>query len=300
MPEIPDIELYLHALDNFVVNHEIKNVIVKSPFVVRTFEPPIEEIVGRKVVRVFRLGKQILWKLQADGNGLESYLIFHLMIAGRFHWRNVSALPKSKNDLAVFQLDHGSLLMTEASQKKRASIHLVEGAECLDPFDRDGLEVQSASFEEFRARLQSTKRTVKRALCDPNIFSGIGNAYSDEILIAAGISPFQQAGKLDESQSKRLYENCIKTLTAWTDKLIEETGDRFPKKVTAFRPEMLAHGKFGQSCQICGNQIQRVRYSSNEMNYCPGCQTGGKILADRSLSRLLKDDWPKSIEDLDE
>ena len=294
MPEIPDIELYIHALKNFVVGRSLNKAQIKSPFLLRTFEIDLVSFFGHVVDDVFRIGKRMIWSF--SGN---RYFVFHLMIAGRYHWRKPDTMPRGKNELAAFQFENGTLMLTEASQKKRASLHIVEGTGCLDQFERGGLETLTISELEFAHQLHSTNRTLKRALTDPTIFSGIGNAYSDEILLDAGLSPFMRSNKLDQQATNRLFQSCKTVLTQWTNKLIEQTGDKFPEKVTAFRPEMIAHGKFGLPCKKCGNTIQRVVYANNEMNYCPGCQTDGKILADRSLSRLLKDDWPKTIEDLE-
>jgi formamidopyrimidine-DNA glycosylase len=294
MPEIPDIELYLFALRKFLIGHQLHRSIIKSPFILRTFDPAIEVFELREIKRVFRIGKRIIWDFSDD-----HYFVFHLMIAGRFHWRKALSMPRAKNDLAAFQFSHGTLMLTEASHKKRASLHAVAGAGSLQEFERGGLEISECTEAEFAQRLHSSNRTLKRALTDPAVFSGIGNAYSDEILIRARMSPFKRANTLDQPSTSALFETCKVVLSEWKERLIEQTGDRFPEKVTAFRPEMLAHGKFGQVCPQCGNKIQRVVYADNEMNYCPGCQTGGKILADRSLSRLLKDDWPKTIDELD-
>ena len=294
MPEIPDIELYLHALKNFVVGRPLNKAQIKSPFLLRTFEIDVDSFFGHVVGDVFRIGKRIIWSFAGT-----RYFVFHLMIAGRFHWRKPEVMPRGKNDLAAFQFENGTLMLTEASQKKRASLHIVEGTGCLDQFERGGLETLTISEEEFAHQLHSSNRTLKRALTDPTIFSGIGNAYSDEILLDAGLSPFARANKLDQQATHRLFQSCKNVLTHWTNSLIEQTGEKFPEKVTAFRPEMVVHGKFGLPCTKCGNTIQRVVYADKEMNYCPGCQTDGKILADRSLSRLLKDEWPKTIDDLE-
>lgn len=293
MPELPDVIVYLRSLDKLLGNRILRKTVLKSPFVLRTFEPPIDEAEGR-VVSFSRLGKRILWHLEND-----IILVFHLMIAGRFHWRKPGRLPTGKNDLMAFQFDHGTMMFTEASKKKRASLHLVRGESELGPFQRTGLEVLDCSENEFVERLQSQNRTLKRALTDPNIFSGIGNAYSDEILLNSGLSPLKRTGQLKDDESRRLFQAVQSVLQEWIDLLTEQTGDAFPEKVTAFRKEMGAHGKYQKPCPHCGTEIQRIRYAENECNYCPRCQTGGKLLADRSLSRLLKGDWPKTIEELE-
>ena len=295
MPEIPDVELYLHAFNTHIVGKTLNNSLVKSPFLLRTYEPAIDSFFGNVVESVFRIGKRIVWQFSNS-----RYFVFHLMIAGRFHWRKPLTSPRGKNDLAAFHFANGTLMLTEASPKKRASLHIVERHERLAQFDKGGLEIQKISENQFAKRLHSANRTLKRALTDPSIFSGIGNAYSDEILLDARLSPFQRASKLDDNSTSRLYVSCRRILTQWTNVLIEETEGKFPEKVTAFRKDMIAHGKFGQPCLNCGNNIQRVVFADNEMNYCPGCQTNGRILADRSLSRLLKDDWPRSIEELEQ
>lgn len=293
MPELPDILVYVEALDRLLSDQMMSKVIVKSPFVVRTFDPDISELNQQKLQSFTRSGKRIIWQFE---NSL--CLVIHLMIAGRFHWKSKPMLPKGKNDLAAFQFEHGTMMLTEASKKKRASIHVVQQSQ-ISQFDRGGLDVLNCDLDQFQTVLQRENRTLKRALTSPDKFDGIGNAYSDEILLHAGLSPLKRTLQLKEEEIKRLFENTRTQLTFWTDLLRNQTGTNFPEKVTAFRKEMAAHGKFKQPCPICQTPIQRIVYAENECNYCPKCQTGGKILADRSLSRLLKDEWPKTIEELE-
>ena len=293
MPELPDIVVYLQALDRQLAGKTLERTIVKSPFVLRTFDPPVEEACGM-IVGFSRSGKRIIWNLE---NNIR--LVFHLMIAGRFHWKKPGRLPTGKLDLMAFQFDHGTMMFTEASNKKRASLHIVRGDGQLSQFERGGLEVLECSLDEFRERLKLQNRTLKRALTDPTIFSGIGNSYSDEILLAARLSPLRRTSQLDQQEVERLFVATVTTLKQWVARLVETAGDSFPEKVTAFRPEMAVHGKYGQPCPYCQSPIQRIRYAENECNYCARCQTGGKLLADRSLSRLLKDDWPRTIDELE-
>lgn len=292
MPELPDIMVYLDALERFIAGRRIESIIVRSPFVVRTFDPPIDECQDREVLRVERLGKRVVWELSD-----ELFIVFHLMIAGRFHWKKPQTAPTRKVDLAAFRFDTGTLLFTEASQKKRASLHVVRGAEGLAEHRRGGLDVLTCSLAEFAQRLRSQNRTLKRALTDPQMLDGIGNAYSDEILHAAGMSPLQLTSRLTDEQLAELFEAARRTLVEWIDRLRDQTGDRFPEKVTAFRPEMAVHGRFGKPCPVCAAKVQRIVSAEREFNYCPKCQTGGRILRDRSLSRLLKDDWPGNLDD---
>ncbi len=293
MPEYPDVELYLHALRIHICQKEIRNVVVKSPFLLRTFDPPMDQAIGQQIQSVSRIGKRIVWHLSND-----LFLVFHLMISGRYHRRKPGALPCSKTDLAVFQFDDFSLMLTEAGKKKRASLHVVRQASNLEEFDRGGLDVTRCDIDAFEKRILQHNKTVKLALIDPTIFDGIGNAYSDEILHAADMSPFARTNKLKRPSIEKLFAAIQTTLQNWRQRLIEQTKDAFPEKVTAFRPEMAVHGKFGQPCPVCNVKVQRIRFSEREWNYCPGCQTNGKLLADRSLSRLLKDEWPSSIEEL--
>jgi formamidopyrimidine-DNA glycosylase len=294
MPELPDIALYLHALRGHVVGRELKGVRLTSPFVLRSVEPTVDEVVGRNVVDVRRLGKRIVLALEGD-----LFMILHLMIAGRLRWKAPEAKVPGKLGLAAFDFDEGTLILTEASKKKRAALYLCRGEAELDAHDPGGIEPLEMGFDAFRDALTERNHTVKRALTDPRILSGIGNAYSDEILHRAKLSPLIWTRRLDEGELERLYEAIRQVLHEWIVRLQEQYGDRFPDKVTAFRPEMAAHGKYGEPCPVCGDPIQRIVFADRETNYCATCQTGGKLLADRSLSRLLKDDWPRSLEELE-
>jgi formamidopyrimidine-DNA glycosylase len=294
MPELPDILLYLEHLTSRVVNQTLERVIVRSPFLVRTFDPPISEAAGKQVLRLRRLGKRIVFELEA-----ELFLVVHLMIAGRFRWKPPGTKPPGKVGLAGFEFPSGVLILTEAGTKRRASIYLVKGEESLRQFDRGGLEVLDADCASFAARLRSESHTLKRALTDPRLFSGIGNAYSDEILHRARLSPLARTGKLSDEEVDRLYHATRETLEHWITTLREEAREKFPEKVTAFREGMAVHGRYKLPCPVCGTSVQRIRYADNETNYCARCQTGGRLLADRAMSRLLKEDWPKSIDDLE-
>ena len=295
MPELPDIELYLHALRSRIVEHTLEKIRVASPFLVRSFDPPIDQAVGRKVVALRRLGKRLIWQLDGD-----LFLIVHLMIAGRFKWADRGAKVPGKVGLAAFDFDNGTLILTEAGSQRRASLYLVRGEAEAATHDPGGLEVLTSTAEQFGKALTEENHTLKRALTDPHLLSGIGNAYSDEILHAAKMSPMLLTSKLTPEQIASLHAHTIGVLTKWRDELIAETGEKFPEKVTAFRDGMAAHGRYGKPCPVCGTPIQRIQYATNEANYCPTCQTGGKLLADRGLSRLLKDDWPKSLEELEQ
>jgi len=295
MPELPDILNYLHALRERILGKTVLKIQVRSPFLVRTVVPDLMTLEGRIVRDVSRIGKRIVWHFDE-----ELFLVFHLMIAGRFHLKKSGTLPKGKNDLAAFGFEGFTLMLTEASQKKRASLHVLTGRASLDAHDPGGLEPLEASLADFHAALTRENHTLKRALTDPRLFSGIGNAYSDEILHAAKLSPVTLTSRLDEEQIQRLFAATKSTLESWTERLLAEAKTKFPEKVTAFRPEMAVHGRFGKPCPICGTAVQRIVRAENETNYCPRCQTGGKLLADRSLSRLLKDDWPKTIEEWEE
>lgn len=295
MPELPDLESYLLALRRVIGEQVLEGVTIRSPFLLRTFDPAIDAVVGKPIERIWRVGKRIVWQFRD-----ELFLVFHLMIAGRFHWRKAAATAKGKNDLAAFRFASGTLLLTEASQKKRAALHVLRGLPAVHEQDRGGLEPLACKLADFRAALLRENHTLKRSLADPRLFSGIGNAYSDEILHAAGLSPLHWTTRLSEEQQARLFESTQQVLMLWRDRLCAEAADRFPEKVTAFRPEMAVHGKFGEACPVCGSSVQRIVYAENECNYCPRCQTGGKLLADRSLSRLLKDDWPRTIEEWEE
>ena len=291
MPELPDIELYIHALDRRIVGRPVRDIRIANPFLVRSVEPPLGTIVGRRVTGIRRLGKRLAFGIEPD-----SWLILHLMIAGRLQWHDERPKLSARTRLAAIDFDDGSLLLTEAGTKKRASLYLVEGADAMRQHDPGGIEPLTCEFDAFRAELCVENRTLKRVLTDPRRFSGIGNAYSDEILHAAKLSPAKLTSRLTEDEIRTLYDATRDTLALWSRRLIDETGDGFPKKVTAFREDMAAHGRFGKPCPDCGGAIQRIRYKSKETNYCPACQTGGRLLADRSLSRLLKDAWPDSLD----
>jgi formamidopyrimidine-DNA glycosylase len=295
MPELPDVEVYVEHLRRRIAGTKLLAVRLRSPFLVRTFEPPMSSAAGRLVGGVRRMGKRIVFELDED-----LFLALHLMIAGRLHWKKAGAKPPGKIGLASFDFEGGTLVLTEASTKKRASLHLVRGEEALRALDRGGIEVLDAGLGEFRAALLRESHTLKRALTDPRLFSGIGNAYSDEILHRAKLSPLRLTGALADEEVERLHATTQEVLREWARRLLEETGDAFPEKVTAFREGMAVHGRFGKPCPVCGTAIQRLVYAENEANYCPRCQTGGKLLADRSLSRLLHDDWPKTIDELEE
>lgn len=294
MPELPDILLYQQALADRIVDRTLNAVTVRSPFLLRTFEPAVDEAVGRKVLGLRRIGKRIVWEFEGD-----LFFVFHLMITGRFHLKPVRTKPTQKVDLAAFEFECGTLMLTESAPTKRAALSVITGEASLISFDRGGLDVLACEFDEFRKRLLNENRTLKRALTDPQIFDGIGNAYSDEILHAAKLSPICLTQKLSESEAERLFNATQETLRSWINRLAEELGEGFPEKVTAFRDGMAVHGRFGKPCPVCGTKVQRIRYADNETNYCPRCQTDGKVLADRSLSRLLKNDWPRRIEDME-
>jgi formamidopyrimidine-DNA glycosylase len=294
MPELPDVELYLHALQSRIVSHRLDAIRFASPFLLRSITPSLDEITGREVVGLRRLGKRIVWELES-----QHFVVIHLMIAGRFRWKERGTAIPAKVGLAAFDFDNGTLLMTEAGSKRQASLHFVHGEAGLAEHDPGGLEPLTASPDDFAKALRAENHTVNRALTDPRLLSGIGNAYSDEILHAAKLSPMKQTAQLTEPEMHRLYAAAVATLAAWRQRLIDETGDRFPEKVTAFRDGMAVHGRYEKPCPACGSPVQRIRYAANEANYCPTCQTAGKLLADRSLSRLLKDDWPRSLEELE-
>jgi formamidopyrimidine-DNA glycosylase len=293
MPELPDVAVYIEALDKRVTGRPLERVRLNSPFLLRTYDPPLGDAEGKVVRQLRRLGKRI-----AVGFDGELWLVIHLMIAGRLHWKPAGAKVAGKYNLAAFDFPGGTLVLTEAGTKKRASLHVVRGEAGLAAHDPGGLEVFAATPGEFAAALRRENHTLKRALTDPRLFAGIGNAYSDEILHRAGLSPLALTQKLADDDAARLFAAAKAVLAEWTDRLRAEAGDGFPEKVTAFRPGMAVHGKFGKPCPVCGAPVQRIRYAENETNYCPGCQTGGRILADRSLSRLLRDDWPRSLDEL--
>ena len=294
MPEYPDIVVYIEHLRRRLLGQPLDRVRMASPFLLRTADPPIDELQGREAAGIERLGKRIVFDF-----GDRFFLVLHLMISGRLQWTDPGGKIPPKRGLAALDFPNGSLLITEASTQKRASLHVVRGSEALSDFDRGGLDVFKAGPEAFAAAVTAENHTLKRALTDPTILSGIGNAYSDEILHRAGLSPVKLSATLSEEEIGRLHEACRTVLTEWIDRLRGESGERFPAKVTAFRPEMAVHGKYGEACPICGGTVQRIRYAANETDYCPACQTGGRLLADRSLSRLLKGDWPRTPEELE-
>ena len=294
MPELPDITAYLSALEPRIVGQPLTHIRIASPFLLRTVKPPIEDIEGHTVKSLHRIGKRIV--LEFD-NGI--WLVLHLMIAGRLHWRPLGAKLGGRSNLAAFDFPDGSLVLTEAGSKRRASLHLFPNEDAAKEIDPGGIDIFSATFDDFRSTLTAENRTLKRALTDPRILSGIGNAYSDEILHAAKLSPILLTQKLTPAQWQSLYTATRDTLQLWIDRLNAEAAQSFPEKVTAFRPDMTVHGRFGQPCPTCGQPIQRIRYADNETNYCAQCQTGGKVLADRSLSRLLGADWPHTLDELE-
>jgi formamidopyrimidine-DNA glycosylase len=300
MPELPDITIYIEQLERRIVGQTLEKLEIAKPFVLRTFDPPVAEVVGKTVRSVRRMGKRIVLVLDGELFDGELFIVIHLMIAGRLRWRAPAAkLPPKGSILAKLVFASGVLVLTEAGTTRRASIHLVRGEDALRQFDRGGLEVLSATFAEFAARLRSENHTLKRALADPRLFSGIGNAYSDEILHRARLSPVMLTRRMRDEEIERLFAATKSTLEEWTARLRADAGDSFPEKVTAFREEMTVHGRFGEPCRVCDAPVQRIRYASNETNYCARCQTGGKLLADRALSRLLGKDWPKSIDDIE-
>ncbi|HKB91603.1 MAG TPA: DNA-formamidopyrimidine glycosylase family protein [Opitutaceae bacterium] len=292
MPELPDITTYLEALELRVLGQPLQRIQIGSLFLLRTVVPPISAIQGRKVSALRRIGKRIVFGFEGD-----LWLVLHLMIAGRLHWHPVGEKTKGRSGLAALDFPNGTLTLTEAGTKRRASLHLIQGEDQLKAIDPGGIDVLGCTRDEFSKALVSENHTLKRSLTDPHLFSGIGNAYSDEILHEAKLSPVQLTKKLTPDELTRLYHAVRLVLRKWIDLLRKETGAGFPEKVTAFRPEMAVHGKFGKPCPVCGTTVQRIRYADNETNYCPTCQTGGRVLADRSLSRLLKEDWPKTAEE---
>jgi formamidopyrimidine-DNA glycosylase len=293
VPELPDITVYVEALESRVVGQPLVAVRITTPFLLRTVDPPLQSVGGKQVRSVRRIGKRIVLALDDD-----LFMVLHLMIAGRLHWigRN-TRVPK--NVMAAFEFPNGTLTLTEAGSKKRASMHIVRGKEALKQFERGGIEPLESSVAEFARRLRSENHTVKRSLTDPRLFSGIGNAYSDEILHRARMSPVKLTSRLTDEEIAGLYDATRTVLQEWVDRMRAQADGGFPEKVTAFRPEMAVHGKYGQPCPVCGTAVQRIRYADNETNYCPRCQTEGRLLADRALSRLLKQDWPRRIEELE-
>jgi formamidopyrimidine-DNA glycosylase len=295
MPELPDVELYLSALRPRLTGKPIERVRVASPFFVRTFDPPIAAVEGHVVRSLRRVGKRLVWELDAD-----LFIVVHLMIAGRLRWKDRGAAIPGKLGLAALDVPDGTLIFTEAGSRKRASLHVVRGAAAVAAMDPGGADVFSMELGAFAAALRAENHTLKRVLTDPHVFSGIGNAYSDEILHAAQLSPVKLTQSLTDSDVERLLQSTREVLGMWTRKLLEETGDAFPEKVTAFRPGMAVHGRFRQPCPRCGAPVQRIVYARNEANYCARCQTGGRLLADRALSRLLRQDWPKTLEEAEQ
>ncbi len=317
MPELPDITVYIEALEQRVLGHVLERIQIAGPSLLRTADPPLLSAEGRKVAELCRVGKRIAFGLDAaldrgSRDGERLWLVLHLMIAGRLHWSDKRKTPDGRRVLAAFDFDNGTLTLTEAGTRKRASVHLLSGDAALKALDPGGIDVMAASLEEFSRVLTSSNHTLKRSLTDPHYFSGIGNAYSDEILHVAQLSPVALTQRLKPEEIARLYQGTQKTLFEWIERLRTQSGlaqsgghasnkkGKFPEKVTAFRPEMAVHGRYGQPCPRCGTKVQRIRYASNETNYCPHCQTEGKLLADRSLSRLLREDWPKSLDELEE
>ena len=295
MPEFPDVTVYIEALTERVLNRPIQKIRIGSPFVLRSFDPPISAAEKKNILALRRLGKRIVFELQD-----QLFLIVHLMIAGRLHWKPKGAKIARKYGQAAFDFPNGTLLLTEAGTKKRASIHLVRGEAALQEHDPGGLEVFDSSFDQFREVLTRENHTLKRSLTDPRLFSGIGNAYSDEILHRARLSPIRLTRQMTETEIEALYHAIKDSLDDWVERLRKERRGGFPEKVTAFRADMAVHGKYGKPCPVCGSPVQRIVHAENETNYCAKCQTGGKLLADRSLSRLLKDDWPRTLEELEE
>jgi len=291
MPELPDIALYLDALAARVVGKPLERLRIASPFLLRTADPPVADLVGRAIRDVRRLGKRIVLALEDD-----YFVVLHLMIAGRLHWKPAGAPIPRRAGLAAFDFPNGTVLLTEAGTKHRASLHILRGAAALAAHDPGGLDVLAATLEQFRSALTRESHTLKRALTDPHLLDGIGNAYSDEILHAARLSPLRLTGRITPEESERLFHAVRHTLSSWMARLRAETGEAFPEKVTAFRDGMAVHGRFRKPCPVCGSPVQRIRYAENEVNYCATCQTGGRLLADRSLSRILKQDWPRSLD----
>ncbi len=295
MPELPDITVYIEALDRRITGHVLERVLIGGPFLLRTAEPPVSAAFGHKVRELRRIGKRIAIGLDND-----IWLVLHLMIAGRLHWSDKKKTPDGRRTLAAFEFDSGALTLTEAGSRKRASLHVAGGEKALADLDPGGIDPMTASVEQYGAALMSANHTLKRSLTDPRLFSGIGNAYSDEILHRAQLSPILMTQKMTLEEIARLREATRETLKDWVEILRKDAVGKFPEKVTAFREGMAAHGRYGEPCPRCGSRIQRIRYASNETNYCARCQTGGKLLADRALSRLLREDWPRTLEELEE
>jgi formamidopyrimidine-DNA glycosylase len=294
MPELPDVELYVSALRRHVAGRMVRRVRVASPFFVRTFDPPVNALEGAIVHSITRMGKRLVWQLDGD-----LFVVIHLMIAGRMRWRETGEAIPAKVGLAAFDFDEGTLLFTEAGSRKQASMHVVRGRAAAAAMDPGGADVFTMPRDAFASTLRVSNHTLKRQLTDPHVFSGIGNAYSDEILYAAQLSPVKLTQSLTDDEIERLFDAVRDVLRDWTARLQRETGDAFPEKVTAFRPGMAVHGRYGKPCPRCGAPVQRIVYARNEANYCAACQTGGRLLADRALSRLLREDWPKTLEELE-
>jgi formamidopyrimidine-DNA glycosylase len=294
VPELPDVTVYVEALHQRILEHRLERVSIRGPFLLRTAAPPVSAVEGRRVADVRRVGKRIAIGVEGD-----LWLVLHLMIAGRLHWRAAAPKPTDKRVLAAFQFDNGVLTFTEGGTQHRAALHVIAGEAGLDALDAGGIDVLGSSAEEFAEVLRSENHTLKRALTDPRLFSGIGNAYSDEILHRAGMSPVAMTGRLSDGDAARLHAATREVLAEWIERLRAEAGSRFPENVTAFREEMAVHGRYGKPCPRCGAKVQRIRYAANETNYCAACQTGGKLLADRGLSRLLREDWPRSLEEME-
>ncbi|MFP3948473.1 MAG: DNA-formamidopyrimidine glycosylase family protein [Longimicrobiales bacterium] len=295
MPELPEVTLYVESLDRLLGGEVLGGIRLRSPSLLRTWDPRLSEAEGRRIEGFRRIGKRVVWELEGD-----LFLVFHLMVTGRFHWKKPAAAVPRKNAHAAFDFDHGSLLLTEAGTKKKATLHVVRGEEALEALDPGGIEPLESDLEAFRDALLQENHTLKRALTDPRLLSGIGNAHSDEILLEAGLSPVQRTQNLSDEEVENLWRVTRESLATWVERLREEVGEGFPERVTAFHPAMKAHGKFGDPCPRCGTTIQRIVYTGRETHYCPTCQTGGRLLADRALSRLLKEDWPRTVEELEE
>ena len=295
MPELPEITAYLEGLERLIVGQPLERIRLRSPSLLRTWDPPLSAAEGLPVVRLRRLGKRIVWEMEGD-----LFLVFHLMITGRFKWTRAGAAVPRKRAHGAFDFPSGTLLLTEQSTKKRSSLHVVRGEEALAELDPGGIDVLEASVDEFAVALTRQNRTLKRALTDPRVLSGIGNAHSDEILLFARLSPLQLTQNLEGDEIERLFHESRRSLTEWIERLRAEFGERFPDRITAFHPAMAAHGKYGEPCPVCESPIQRIKYADRETNYCATCQTGGTVLADRGMSRLLGEDWPRTLDELEE
>ena len=295
MPELPDVTVYLEALERRILSATLERVRLLTPFLLRSVDPPLSAVTGKRVTGLRRIGKRLVLALEDD-----LFLVLHLMIAGRLHWKTAGAKPPGKIGLAAFDFSTGTLLLTEAGTKRRASLEAVRGEAALRALDPGGIEVMNASLEEFRDALTAENHTLKRTLTDPRVFSGVGNAYSDEIFHRARLSPVKLTQSLDDDEIRRLYDATRVVLTEWIERLRHDAGEGFPEGVTAFRPDMAVHGRYGKPCPECGSPVQRIVYAENETNYCARCQTGGRMLADRSLSRLLHSDWPRTLDEWEE